>query len=303
MEPLRGRCLCGDVRYAASASTGRMWYCHCRACAKTSGVGFGTWMEVADVQWESDDRQRRRCVSSAELTRSFCGTCGGVLPAQRRDGSAALLPAGGLDDAQDLQPGWHDYASQRADWLPAIAALPYRPESRSQPIAASASADVQLPSRRPDSPVTGSCLCGAIAFTIDSPLSAMRVCHCSRCRRRSGSSYFVGLACASSGLRFLRGESLSRSWQLPASARYLVRFCAECGSSVPSVIGTRAFIAAGSLDADPGVRTRCHIYFASRASWTVPQDDLPRFEELPPQDFDWSASGATPSTTIQEDRA
>src|SRR5690606_29433763 len=99
-------------------------------------------------------------------------------------------------------------------------------------------------------------------------------CHCSRCRRRSGSSYLVALACAASGLTFLSGAASIRRWQLPEAARYLVTFCGECGASVPSVIGDVAFITAGSLDADPGVRTRCHIYFGSRAGWIDAEDDL-----------------------------
>ena len=302
MEPLRGRCLCGDVRYAASAPTGRMWHCHCRACAKTSGVGFGTWIEATEVSWESRGRPRVHVASSADLRRSFCGSCGSVLPAERRDGSAALLPAGGLDTVYDLRPGWHEYVAQRAPWLPAMADLPCHPASHDeQPDTRAPCKAASPPWHAPASPVPGSCLCGAVTYAANPPMHLMRACHCSRCRRRSGSSCFVGLACASSSLQILRGEALVRSWQLPASARYIARFCAECGSSVPSVIGTNAFIPAGSLDSDPGVRIRCHIYFASRASWTCPDDDLPHFDELPPRNFDWSGaeSASQTSTTIR----
>lgn len=137
----------------------------------------------------------------------------------------------------------------------------------------------------------GSCLCGTITYAVESPLHAMRVCHCSRCRRRSGSSYLVALACPASGLRFLSGEASARRWQLPGAPRYIVRFCGDCGASIPSTIGNGAYITAGSLDSDPGIRTRCHIYFGSRADWIDAEDDLPHFEEQPPQDFDWSGDG------------
>lgn len=287
LPPLRGRCLCGEVRYASRGTPGAMWYCHCPSCARSSGVGFATWIAVPGVSWDSGQSQRARVTLSAELVRSFCRICGSQLPAERRDRSGALLPAGGLDSVHGLRPSRHAFAEQRMAWLPEMASLPACPAA---PLDQPCGAPCAQP-RSGDSSVLGSCLCGSVAFSLTPPLYAMRVCHCSRCRRRSGSTYFVGLACAASGLRVLRGEPSTRSWQLPTSSRYVVRFCAECGCSVPSVMGKTAFIAAGSLDSDPGVRTRCHVYVGSRAPWSEISDELPRFDRMPPPDFAWSADG------------
>ncbi len=284
---MRGHCLCGEVRYAASGPAGDMWYCHCASCARASGVGFGTWIEATGVHWEAGTHRRVRIAGAGPLVRSFCANCASQLPAERRDGSAALLPAGGLDDVGGLRPAWHAHVAGRGSWMPAMASLPCHPGSRH---AASTPAVSKLEPAAPlavSSPVTGHCLCGAVRYEIGTRLYAMRACHCSRCRRRSGSSYLVALACAASGLTFLSGAASIRRWQLPEAARYLVTFCGECGASVPSVIGDVAFITAGSLDADPGVRTRCHIYFGSRAGWIDAEDDLPHFDERPPHDFRW----------------
>lgn len=271
-----------------------MAYCHCRACAKETGVGFGTWIDVPDVEWKSGASQRRVCADAADgIVRSFCATCAGRLPAERRDGTAVLLPAGGLDSHSGLRPARHEFTADHLPWLPASAALPAFPAScsrsgepprtsRLEPTAAHA----------PKFPVRGSCLCGAVAFEITSPPFAMRVCHCSRCRKRSGSSHFVALACASSGLRFLAGEASIRRWRHPEASRYVVSFCAECGAPAPSTIGASAYINAGTLDTDPGVRTRAHIFFDSRAPWTGIEDELPHFAAYPPRDFDWTASPA-----------
>jgi hypothetical protein len=38
----------------------------------------------------------------------------------------------------------------------------------------------------------------------------------------------------------------------------------------------------GTLDDDPGVSPRRHVFFASRAPWFDPSDDLPRDDESPP---------------------
>ena len=289
--PLRGHCLCGVVRYVSSGPPRGMWYCHCRCCAKTSGAGFGTWVAVPDVVWESGERQRARFVAAAGFVRSFCHTCGSQLPSERRNGGEAMFPAGGLDSVDDLQPGYHAFTSQRAAWLPACHALAGNSDARNEP-AQSCRAESASPCEA-DLPVSGSCFCGTVAFTALS-LYAMRVCHCSRCRRRSGSSCFVGLTCRTSGLTTARGEPAVRSWRLPGSVRYVVRFCAVCGCPVPSIVRDIAFVPAGSLDSDPGVRARCHVYFDSRASWTRIADHLPRFGQMPPPDFDWHAGRPRP---------
>ncbi|MGE0437795.1 MAG: GFA family protein [Steroidobacteraceae bacterium] len=286
---MRGSCLCGEVRYAAPGSTGDMWYCHCSACARSSGVGFGTWVGATAVKWEAGARSRVRIAGTTPLVRSFCATCSTPLPAECGDGGSVMLPAGGLDDISGLRPAWHAHVAQRAPWMPASARLPCYPGSRSaaSQIPAASQPGPASP-HRPRSPLTGGCLCGAIGYEIATPPYAMRACHCSRCRRRSGSSYLVALACASSGFTFTHGAGSIRHWQLPESARYLVSFCGECGASVPSVIGEVAFITAGALDSDPGVRTRCHIYFGSRAAWVDAEDDLPHFDAWTPPDFSWS---------------
>lgn len=282
--PLEGRCLCGEVRYASSGAPGRMWYCHCRSCAKTSGAGFGTWVAVPKVNWKSGALARSSLFVPQDIARSFCRTCGSQLPAEYRDGSGAMLPAGGLDTVYDLKPTRHACTEQRASWLPICAKLGASDASSD---CGTRATGIRSAARTSGLPVQGSCLCGAVVFTATGPPYAMRVCHCSRCRRRSGSSYFVGLACAASTLRIFRGKHSTCTWQLPGSARYIVHFCSKCGCSIPSIIRNTAFIPAGCLDADPGVRTRCHIYVGSRASWSETDDDLPRFQQLPPQDFNW----------------
>ena len=132
-EPLRGQCLCGAVRYEASGAAGEMWYCHCRACRKSSGVGFGTWVEAPGIRWLAGEQQVTRVGASPALVRAFCAGCGPVLPAIATDGGKALLPAGGLDNLGARRPGWHAFVAERAPWLPAWNdLLPQYPGPRGQ---------------------------------------------------------------------------------------------------------------------------------------------------------------------------
>jgi hypothetical protein len=63
-------------------------------------------------------------------------------------------------------------------------------------------------------------------------------------------------------------------------------FCVECGSSLfggdfPD--GDEISVRLGSIDGDPKIRPQYHTFVGSRAPWdTLPDDDLPRYDELNP---------------------
>ena len=35
----------------------------------------------------------------------------------------------------------------------------------------------------------GSCMCGKVAFSVEEPFAAFQYCHCSRCRKKTGSAH------------------------------------------------------------------------------------------------------------------
>lgn len=284
---VRGRCLCGAVTYEGIGSPGRMWYCHCRECRKASGVGLGTWLEVPGVRWLSGMDHVRRFAASPAITRAFCSLCATVLPAQRAAGDV-LLPAGGLEEIGGLRPCGHASAARRPSWMPALGAD--LPALQSTGSGAASSTHGSRDPTADETTARGSCLCGAIAFEVSLPLAGMRACHCSRCRRRSGSSWFVGLTCQPGALRFERGAHAITRWHMPGTRYYAASFCGECGALAPAVLPTGIFLAAGCLDSDPGARALCHVYYGSRAPWVEVRDGLPRFDEFAPADFNWQRS-------------
>ncbi|MBP6104944.1 MAG: GFA family protein [Steroidobacteraceae bacterium] len=291
-ETLRGRCLCGAVSYEATGPAREMWYCHCRECRKTSGIGFGAWIAVPDVRWISGEERVVRSATSPALTRGFCAQCGTVLPARRAGDGGAMLPAGGLESVGAMRPCGHVADAERLPWLPVLDEnLPALPDSCDLATHARAPhVRAAPPGRTANAPVRGSCLCGAVAWEAARPLAAMRVCHCSRCRRRSGSNCFVGVMCRAGALRLLRGEEQISTWHMPGTRFYTTSFCKACGAAAPAILPKGSFVSAGCLDDDPAVRALCHIFYGSRASWVNAWDDLPRFEEFAPPGFDWNAT-------------
>jgi hypothetical protein len=128
----------------------------------------------------------------------------------------------------------------------------------------------------------GSCLCGDVAWRVDGPVSPVESCHCSRCRKSSGSAFLPMLAVRPRDFRFLRGEDRVQVFRLPVLRRppgYTRPFCGRCGSPVP-LLDPQALILeipAGTLNGDPGVQTKQHIFTDYGVSWHDSDDGLPRY--------------------------
>jgi hypothetical protein len=133
----------------------------------------------------------------------------------------------------------------------------------------------------PDDSITGSCLCGAIHFAVTPPFADFRYCHCSRCRKASGSAHAANAFVPATQFKWTRGEDLVKRYDLPGAQRFAVSFCPECGTRVPHAVKSteNMLIPAGLFDGDPGVRPASSIFWKSQAAWYVAPAALPHFDE------------------------
>jgi hypothetical protein len=129
--------------------------------------------------------------------------------------------------------------------------------------------------------IEGGCLCGAVRFRLARVVGPFELCHCSRCRKASGSAFVAGVGVRVEDFEWMSGAELVRVHELPLVSEpppYRVSFCTRCGSPVPDPPASGFFeIAAGSLDGDPGLRPDKHIYVEHNAPWWRIEDSLPRF--------------------------
>ena len=116
-----------------------------------------------------------------------------------------------------------------------------------------------------DQKTTGRCLCGNVQYEIDGKISPIWLCHCSKCRKTTGSAFHPAALCRQANFEWQSGEEEISEYQMPSG--YRTRFCRRCGSPVPSLLeeSESMVLSAGSLDDDPKSRPLRHIFAASKA--------------------------------------
>lgn len=105
---------------------------------------------------------------------------------------------------------------------------------------------------------TGSCLCGAVKFTVRGPLRSIIACHCRQCRKQTGNYMSAtGTKDIYLTLTETRGLKWYRSSDMAQRA-----FCSECGSTLFWKGDGRDYtaIAAGAIDGPTGVKLAGHIF-------------------------------------------
>lgn len=132
-------------------------------------------------------------------------------------------------------------------------------------------------------PLTGSCLCGAIRYTVSVPVTDLRACHCVHCQKASGTAGSVNAVVPGSAFRITQGTP--KRYEAKAdSGRTLYRFfCGDCGSPIYSQrsTGTEVLVVrAGTFDNAEGMKITANIWTRSARPWAYID---PESQQLPGQ--------------------
>jgi len=126
--------------------------------------------------------------------------------------------------------------------------------------------------------LTGSCLCGDVAFEVTTSVEPLFHCHCSRCRKSHGAAFASYAFVTERAFQWSRGEaSIRRHRSSPKGWR---AFCPRCGSSLPvaSESVDRVVIPAGLLGEDPRLGPMSHQFVGSKAPWYEITDSEAQFD-------------------------
>jgi hypothetical protein len=128
----------------------------------------------------------------------------------------------------------------------------------------------------------GSCLCGTVRFQITGDFQSFFLCHCSRCRKDTGSAHAANLFSTIAKINWLSGQDHVTTYRVP-DTRHERCFCNICGSALPGqqMNGALLVVPADSLDGTVGIRPTAHICHDSRADWDEELSSLPVLPGLP----------------------
>jgi hypothetical protein len=127
--------------------------------------------------------------------------------------------------------------------------------------------------------LAGSCLCGAVRYSVRDEFRYALICHCSQCRRATGSAFKPFGGIEKEKLTLADGATVMR---YGGDAAHDVH-CGRCGSLLYSWFRDSPYVHVtyGTLHDSPTLKPTAHIYVGSKASWDDIRDDLPQHHELP----------------------
>lgn len=126
--------------------------------------------------------------------------------------------------------------------------------------------------------LSGGCYCGGVRYRVADQFIYAANCHCSDCRRTTGSAFKPFAGIARNQLEIVSGnQNLMQFGNDDANNTH----CKLCGSLLYSVVRDGAFVhvAMGTLIDDPSIRPTHHIFVVSKAPWFTIADDLPQYQE------------------------
>lgn len=125
-----GGCLCGAVRYRASAAPIRGVICHCTMCRRHSGAPALAFVHfpATAFQWTAAPPRWYRTSPFAE--RGFCDTCGSTLGMREEVlQDRVQVCVGSLDSPERVRMDDHVWTRSRLPWFDVADTLPRFQES------------------------------------------------------------------------------------------------------------------------------------------------------------------------------
>ena len=128
-----------------------------------------------------------------------------------------------------------------------------------------------------DRSLAGRCFCGTVHYIVADQFAYALNCHCSNCRRTTGSAFKPFAGIEREKLTITKGED---ECMIFGNEKSHDAHCARCGSLLYSLVrdGGWVHVAMGTLLDDPSIRPSAHIFVGSKAPWFEITDGLPQYQ-------------------------
>lgn len=129
--------------------------------------------------------------------------------------------------------------------------------------------------------ISGACTCGQLRFSSKQPPKIQAICHCTDCRKATGSA-FTETAFFSSSALTISGKVFVQEFLASSGATTTRESCPECkcvmfdrSEGVPSLIGVITQYISPPFEAKPV----CHMWVRSKLPRITINDDLVQYEQ------------------------
>ena len=130
----------------------------------------------------------------------------------------------------------------------------------------------------------GGCQCGAVRYVVRGEPIALVACHCTECKRQSGSSFGMSLVVPRENFEVSQGELKSFSRTPDRGGSLECFFCPGCGVRIYHASTNMADtfnIKAGTLDETADLTPAAHVFAGRKHPWLGLPDGVPCFETVP----------------------
>jgi hypothetical protein len=145
----------------------------------------------------------------------------------------------------------------------------------------------------------GGCLCGAVRYRVTGESNLTGVCHCTLCKRRTGSALGISAYFDESAVQITSGVMNTYESCSDESNRWVKsEFCPTCGTTVRWTAelfpGARG-IAVGTFDDPNWIKPAAHFWTRSALHWMAFPADDQVFETVPQIDLaNWVSANFPP---------
>lgn len=131
---------------------------------------------------------------------------------------------------------------------------------------------------------SGSCVCGAVTYSVHGEPVRMGQCHCKDCQRASGTGH-MSLAFFNEDDVKISGEFAEYSSTAESGNINTRAFCPTCGGRLFGRNSARAgvkAIAVGSFDDSSWFKPQAVVYCKDQPKWDLTDDESAKFDKMPP---------------------
>ncbi|KAI3317751.1 Mss4-like protein [Xylariaceae sp. AK1471] len=119
----------------------------------------------------------------------------------------------------------------------------------------------------------GSCFCGKVRYSYEGEPVAKVLCHCTDCRKITGSTYSTNIIVSGAGFKIVTGTPKTISKTADSGREITSHFCGDCGSTLfrdGASFGDSKVIKVGTLDdadALDKAKPAVELFAAERVGW------------------------------------